>query len=236
MTPRGIDMRLWRIGAELHVLERYLELIEKHIAQSKKEAECAQVAEEKKLSSRWSKEDWSDLSSDAWADLDFIRQEYEIEIDFIQPRMLRGPCLVVLYSVYESAVTYAADSIQSRKDQKLSITDIRKQGFLERAKMYYGSVLHFNLSESNERWRKLILLSKIRNIIAHENGYIGSDRSARIVKLLKEPGVSEKWGCLLVSRELLRELYTAVKEELESLERRYKEWDDERRNVSAQNS
>ena len=92
--------------------------------------------------------------------------------------------------------------------------------------MYYDSVLHFDLSESNERWRNLILLSKLRHIIAHENGYLGSASPTRKDKLLMDPGVSEKWDCLLVSGELLRELFTVVKEELDSLVRRYKEWDD----------
>ena len=229
-------MRLWRIGAELHVLERYLKLTEKNIALSRKEAECTLAAEEEELSSRWSDEDWSDPESDAWAERGHILYEHDLEVNFIQPRMIRGSCLVILYSAYESAVREAANTIQRRRDQRLSIDDIRKQGFLQRAKMYYGSVLNFDLSESNERWRKLILLSKLRHIIAHENGNLRSARPTRKDKLLKETGVSEKYHCLLVSGELLRELFTAVKEELESLERRYKEWDDERRSVSARSS
>ena len=225
MTARAFDLRLSRIGAELHVVKRYLELIEAHIALSRKEAERTRVAREKKLSSHWSDEDWSDLSSDAWAELDLIRQEHEIEVDFIQPRMLRGPCLVVLYSAYEAAVREAADTVQHQKGKDQSIRKIQ-HNFLENAEEYYSSVLQFDLSTNKEHWEKLKLLSDLRNIIAHTNGHLDKKNKDRYAESLYHPGVAEEYHCLLVSGDLLRALFIVVKEELESLVARYKEWDD----------
>lgn len=71
-------------------------------------------------------------------------QEYDHRIDFLLPRFFRGPFLVALYAVYESAVTEIARLIQGKMDQKITINDI-KGDFLERAKKYYKHILEFDL-------------------------------------------------------------------------------------------
>ena len=220
-----LNFRLWRIEAELAVLERYFELIEEHIEISRKNAERTREAHIKEIMAQWS-DDLDDPSSDGWAELDLISQEHDMEVDFVQPRMLRGPCLVVLYSVYESAITEAADAIHYKKGKGRSIR-MRQRNFLENAQKYYSSVLQFDLSTSKDHWEKLKLLSDLRNIIAHTNGHLDKKNKERYAESLCNPGVSEKYHCLLVSGDLLRELFIAVKEELESLVRRYKRWDDE---------
>ena len=140
--------------------------------------------------------------------------------------MLRGPSLVVLYSVYEAAVREAADAIQLQKGKGQSIGKVQ-HNFLENAKKYYSSDLEFELSTNKERWEKLELLSNLRNIIAHTNGHLDEKNKERYAESLCNLGASEKYHCLLVSGDLLRELFIAVKEELESLVKRYKRWDDE---------
>ena len=237
MTARTIDLRLWPTRGEIYVLERYLELIEEHIELSRKEAERAKAAGEKELSFHSSDEDWSDPSSDAWAELDLIQQEHEIEVDFIQPRMLRGPCLVVLYSVYEAAVRRAADAIQRQKGKDQSIigficfleTGRARGSFLQKIEKYYSSVLQFDLLASTEHREKLKLLSDLRNIIAHSNGYLGhldKKKKKKYAESLCHSGVTEEYHCLVVSGGLLQELFIVVKEELESLVKRYRQWDD----------
>ena len=200
---------------ELLVLERHLAIIEDQIVQGRETADY----EVKKRSHGLDPD-----SPDDAAEFSLLIQERNFQIDFVHPRVLRGPFLVTLFSVYESAVTEIANLIQKKRSEPLSIEDI-KGDFLGRSKKYYSSVLEFDLSMSNEHWQKLRLLSDLRNIIAHTNGRPEATSAKKSKKLLNVTGVSEEIGCIVVTGELLREIFIAVKRELDDLVARYKEWD-----------
>ena len=79
----------------------------------------------------------------------------------ILPRDLRGPALVMLFSVYETAVTEIANLIREHRRIQIYLDDLRG-GFLERALKYYRHVLGFILSMDNQHWARLTQLSSLR--------------------------------------------------------------------------
>ena len=216
MAEITLDFRLLGVSMELVVLERHLDIIEKQIEQGRKTA-----GDQVRIKSEGLDPD----NPDDAAEHSLLIQERNFEVDFVHPRVLRGPFLVTLLAVYESAVTEIARRIQKSRDTRVSLDDIRASDFLSQSKKYYEGVLQFELSTSNKRWQRIILLSKLRNVIAHANGRLETIGVKKAEELLKWPSVSEELDCIVVSDVFLRETFGAVKDDLEDLVERYKEWD-----------
>ena len=205
-----IDFRLTGVAVELIMLQEYLNLVEESIKRSQQEAADKRDAIVKKFPDDW------DLAS----------HDYCYQVEVMLPRILRGPFLVALFAVYESSVTEIASLIQKKQKQPIALDDI-KGDLLDRAQKYYKHVLHFELSKSNRHWQRLVLLSDLRNAIAHTNGRIDMIRSGTKKKILKNQGVEEKFGYVIVTEAFLRETFELVNEDLEDLVARYKKWDTE---------
>ena len=207
-----LDFRLLEVSTELSTLEEHLELIEDQIERGQGQA--------------WSrrKAKMLDLEPDDEAEWSLLQQEYYYQVNFVHPRVLRNPFLVSLFAVYESAVTEIAKLIQQKKGLALSIDDL-KGDLLKRSKKYYEHVLQFQLSLGNENWQRVMLLSDLRNAIAHTNGRLDMVSKRTRERILKSKGVREELGCLVVEGAFLKETFAFVKNDLEGLVERYKEWD-----------
>ncbi len=207
-----VDFRLLEVGIELTTLKEHLKRIEDQIEQRKKEI-ALELEEVRRL-------------YDDYAEWDLARQELniEIEIEFSLPHILRGPFLVTLFSVYESAVTEIAGLIQKKQGQQIGIDDL-KGDLLNRAKRYYKHILEFALSINNEHWKRLMILLDLRNIVAHENGRLEMVSREQRRKILRYEGANESYDYLVVSRDFLSETLALVTDELEDLVARYREWD-----------
>ena len=216
MTTITIDFRLLGVSTELFVLEKHLDIIEKKIEQGRKTADNEVALKSRALDPR---------DPDDSAEFGLLIQERDFQIDFVHPRVLRGPFLVTLFAVYESAVTEIANRLQKSKGERISLEDIRGNDFLSRSKKYYDGVLQFSLSTSNKRWQSLRLLSKLRNVIAHTNGRLETVRVETAEALLTSEGISEQLDCIIVSDIFLRHTFDVVKYDLEDLLDRYKHWD-----------
>ena len=209
---RRLYMGLIEVETELSVLEEQLELIEEQIKRGREKARCKLNAERQGLTSD---------DEDRW---DIPRQEYDYRVEVMLPRILRNPILVTLFAVYESAVTTVAELVQKEKRQAGSLNNTRGN-FLDRAEKYYRRDLQFDLSADDERWERLIVLSRLRNAIAHTNGRWEAIEEKARCRLLKQEGVEEYLGFVIVSETFLRETVAMVKGELEDLLKRYKEWE-----------
>ena len=207
-----LDFRLLEVSMELSTLEKHLELIENQIERGQEEARSIMEAET------------LELESDDEAEWSILGQEYYYQVDFMLPRVLRNPFLVSLFAVYESAVTEIANLIQRKKGVGISIDDL-KGDLLRRSKKYYAQVLQFELSLDNDSWQRLMLLSDLRNAIAHTNGRVDMVSKRTRERILKSEGVREEVGWLVVEGAFLKETFAFVKIDLEGLVERYKEWD-----------
>lgn len=206
----SFDFRLIEVAMELATLEEHLDMIERQIASGAREAQDSFHAQVKAL------------EPEDEGERQLLRHERDYHIEVVLPRVFRNPFLVSLFSVYETSVTEVARLLQERQGKGIALDDIRG-GFLKRAKKYYRDVLQFDLSRDNERWKHLVMLLHLRNVVAHTNGRldVGNDRE----KLLQIEGVGDKQDFMVVSESVLREKFAAVQAELEDLVARYKEWD-----------
>ena len=209
---RRIYMPLLEVEVELGVLEEHLSIIEGHLERSIRTATCELRSE------------IQGLTPDDYDQWDIPHQLHDYKVEITLPRILRNPFLVSLFAVYESAVETVAELVQKEKGQARSLNDTRGN-FLERAEKYYRCDLQFDLSTDDERWERLIVLSRLRNAIAHTNGRWEAIEKKTRCRLLKQEGVEEYLGFVIVSETFLRETVAMVKGELEDLLKRYEEWE-----------
>ena len=207
----NLDFRLLEVSMELSTLEEHLKLIEDQIELGRKKAQSVMETEIQKL------------ESGDQAEWDIPMQEYYYYVNIVLPRVLRNPFLVSLFAVYESAVTEIANLIQSRMGIEASM-DCSRGTLLECFKKHYKHTLQFQLSLDNDRWRRLVLLSDLRNAIAHANGRLDMVHASTRERILKAAGVRKELDYLVVEGAFLKETFIFVKEDLEGLVRRYKEW------------
>ena len=147
------------------------------------------------------------------------RDEYHSLVEVTYPRILRNPFLVSLFSLYESAVRQIAERI--REEEGVEEPMSRSGGFLKNARRYYEEILDFKLSKSCKHWRRLVLLSHLRNALAHTNGNIETIHPDRLTHLLKQPGIHEEGGFIVVSKVFTEQTVKLVREDLaDLLERR----------------
>ena len=118
-----IDFRLLQVFMDLGTLESYYQLIEEQIVQGAKTAE------------REFQDKWQALNYQDEAEWDLLRQEQNFQVEFVLPRILRGPFLVTLFTVYDTAVTEIAKLVQERQGIQISLDDLRGD-LLSRAKKY----------------------------------------------------------------------------------------------------
>jgi len=215
-----IDFRLGEVSIELYALDEYLNLIENQMEYIKKQEKLRVDAYLRR----------EGLYNDE-AERGLAYQEYYHTIDFILPRFFRGPFLVSLYAVYESAVTEIAHLIREKQSQKLTINDLTGD-FLTRTKKYYEHIIKFDLFENNTAWQKIKMLSIIRNAYAHANGRINM-LSSKVKKKInnwekQKIGISTHGGFLICEQKISAEIFNTVRGSLEDLIDRYKNFDDKR--------
>lgn len=162
-----LDNPLLEASCEIYAIEDYHKAIEEQIEhiQQKQKAQLDDYITKHKLTS--DNPEWHNA-----------RTDYYDWIDLFLPRFFRGPFIVSLYALYESIVSEIANAIEKNKlDPHLkSFSSFRKKerlSFLERAHAYFDG-LNIDLCPDASTWEQLIILSKLRNAVAHANGRIES--------------------------------------------------------------
>ena len=166
-----IDFRLLDVSLEISALEDHLELIERQIDSLEKSEKIARDTFIK--GQHFSPDDFE------W---DEAYRDYYHKVESLLPRLFRGPFIVSLYAVYESAITEVANLIQKTQQEHLCLDDIRGDDFLDRAKKYYKHVLDYELCKDNTTWQHITMLSELRNAIARTNGRLEMLRSMRKIQ------------------------------------------------------
>lgn len=209
---RVIHPELIENNAHLRAVKETLDLIEEQIERSTRLAICEIETKKQELE--------NDVTADE-SDWGIFYQKYDIgEVRFKLSCTLRNPFLVTLFSVYELVVVEIAELIQGKKFYSEDI----KGNFLDWSKGYYKDELRFQLMGDNERWKRLKLLSDLRNAIVHRFGRVDMVDEKTMERIRKHRLFKGDFEYIVVSEPFLRETFAVVKEELEELMKRYGEW------------
>jgi hypothetical protein len=209
------DFEMVEIELELSALDYHLNLIEEQIRNKKAFEKIKSQHKINKLN----------LTPD---DLEWHEEQRELDyiVEFLLPRLFRGPFLISLYAVYESAVIEIAKLLQAQKGINFLIKDQKGKNFLDKAKKYYEQTLDFLLYFDEVAWKRIIILSKVRNTIAHANGRIEmlKPKAQENIKTweIQNIGISSMSGFLVIEERFLRETLRLVSASLNNLVERYK--------------
>jgi hypothetical protein len=213
----GYDFRLLEVESELYALEDHLNLIEGQMEriQRKERLRLDTYIRTKNLSP--DDPDWHNAI-----------EEHDERIEFLLPRLFRGPFLVALYAVYESAVGEVAQLMQQSLPHGISIKDL-KGDFLERAKKYYKHILGFDLYTEDKEWQRIKMLAELRNAFAHVNGRMEmlNEKSKKLIRgwEKQKKGIATYSGYIVCDANIVAEVFENVCKSLRNLLDRYKKWD-----------
>lgn len=133
------------------------------------------------------------LDDETW-DLDTI-----FETHF--PNLQRRSALITVFSFLENELDELCRLCQEEQSLKIAIKDISGKG-IERATTYLDKIVGINTGRSAPIWRELTSIQKVRNIIVHQNGKLGSiqgERNAEIDRFIGEnPNLSGRDEVLIL--------------------------------------
>ncbi|MBW2062684.1 MAG: hypothetical protein JRI95_14140 [Deltaproteobacteria bacterium] len=152
----------------------------------------------------------------------FSTQEHRIEIvkNFL-PRYLSYTFVTALWANMESAIKRTADYLKKKKEVEVKFNQIQGT-VLEKAKIYYGYILHFSLYSDEDYYGEVFdKFYKVRNAIAHGNGLIENLRDSGTEKDIKEiEGIEIQDGRINLTIPYLNQIFNYTNLFLQDLRRR----------------
>lgn len=215
MSRVEIDLRFVDLQYELLALDAYRETLEEQLVVLRRARKADIEAQLKK----------DGLTPD---DPEF-HWEYESVftlVDEIVPRFYRGPYLVALYGIFESAMEEIASYVANKKGISLRLRDISGRSPRERWSKYFRLVLNYDIGIHEKTWSELEELRELRNAISHCNGRIGllnPSLASKIKSWAKENrGIHVDYEFLLLSKDYLESVAILVVDTIEKMLERVK--------------
>ena len=121
----------------------------------------------------------SQAEAEGWDYADFSAEvaDLEAQFDFNVPRILRFSFLIYLHSIVEHGLSELARDVRKRRVLALKHNEVTGSA-IERTQTYLTKVAGFDLS-SLTRWDVLRDLAKVRDVLVHRGGRLGSDPRER---------------------------------------------------------
>ncbi len=210
----GTDLRLVEIFLELEILKKHLSVIDQQIGRLVAMGEQNLHADLKKYAG----------DSDKLNELIAI---FEWERDVMYPRMFRGPFLMSLYAVFESAVREVTLSMKNKKHAGIALDDLHGD-FLERIRRYYRHVLKLDWLDNPPAWQEMVALTLTRHLFVNTNGRTDHLSKEEKDRLREMKGIEIHGDQLTVEAIFVEKAHAAVLHFLEEFIRRYKAWEEER--------
>ncbi len=111
-TQRDMDLRLFQLPAELAVLDQYLDFVGEQRQEWTKNALNAQLQELARD---------MECAKDWYEEWDLKNKEWELQTEFILPKILHSPFLLTIFALYETTVTEIANLLQPKQNTKVSL-------------------------------------------------------------------------------------------------------------------
>ena len=222
-----LDDPLLEASCEIYAIDDYYKALEDQIAHTQQiqKSQLNNYLTQHKLTP--DDIEWHEASSN-----------YDQLIDHLIPRFFRGPFLISLHALYESIVSEIATAIRTLNPRLKSFSSFKKkkrQSYIEIARDYYAEVLGIVLCPDVSVWERLIILSKLRNAVAHANGRIEAlspHLKEEMVKIVRDlPDVDAYTGYITFGKDFVAHTTALVLSELRRLIEANRELCGSRKNV-----
>jgi len=205
----SIDFRFHEVKYELWALGEYIDMVERQLPIVERQ-EIDRVTSRLRAEGLEHDEAERSIASQTMVDL----------IENVAPRYFRGPILVALWAIYESASVEIAEYLREKKSALLALDDIRGNSDLDKTQKYFNKVLNFPLYTNDQAGNCLRELNLLRNELAHSNGRFSRIRPARRgeIERLATRGVTvSQTDTLLFNNQFVRETFETVDSSLRDL-------------------
>jgi hypothetical protein len=204
------DLRFIELHWELSAVEKHIELLQRTLPDIIKR-ECSLILE-------------GGFDSDNEVDSQIVGGLIsEWETGFVT-RHLTGGVLIAISASYESAIRTLALEVENfRKVPHYDLSPKKEfsGSFPERARQYFETVLGVSLHPVETDWERLAQLYTLRNVMAHENGFLPQARKKQREQIEKwansTPGLTIEQDYLVISLQFSSEMHQFIKTLLEEL-------------------
>lgn len=161
-----------RMAAELNlnILWQYQEEVDRTLREklSKAQQEIFKIEHEEYF--EWKYDDWI-LKAQNW------------------DQFLYRSIVIITHSIVEKYLNEYCETICHFKKSGVLLTDLKGSGF-ERAKTYLYKIAQMEISQHDDNWRNLQMLSNIRNCIVHNDAFIKESDNRLPAEILNFKGLS----------------------------------------------
>lgn len=99
------------------------------------------------------------------------------------PQHLRSSSLLILFALFEENLNHVCESLREHRALMLGFSDVSGKG-IDRSRKYIGKVAGWKIPETN--WQGLKNVQTIRNLFAHNAGFIGPHKLEEISKIVSD--------------------------------------------------
>lgn len=151
----------------------------------------------------WIRRDWSALEKDFEkaigqdiSDTDILKMEQEkileqSKLGHVFPRILRYSILVFLFGQFEKRISILCEAYQKKYDT-ISLNEL-KGSVINRLNVFFKKVIQIEVPTQLPPDGNLSIVSKIRNVIVHNNGIAEDEDLKRKIRLLSEEKIPHIW-------------------------------------------
>lgn len=100
-----------------------------------------------------------------------IKHQYNYEIKENFQQVVWSSLFITTYSFFETALSNMCKYYAEKVNCSIKLNDINGKGFV-RSKTYFKKVMKINFPDNKPTWSHIVRYNKIRNILAHNGGYI----------------------------------------------------------------
>ena len=167
-----------RVMAQFKALADYIGYVEGQIQESHHSTR-SQILADNRAPLDDSEESVQNWLYESQREIDDCDRRYAVDFR----RILRFTVLMSTYTLVESNLALLAQQIRTRKGLALDMNDLRAKILMERFKTFWTKVAGL-LWWPDPRWDELQDIQKLRNCIAHGNGFVRKN-DGRIKQLLR---------------------------------------------------
>ncbi|WP_077340879.1 hypothetical protein [Pseudocolwellia agarivorans] len=172
------------------------------------------------ISDRHMKEEFTkytetDIETDETTYWDRYQYRNDLSMHFKKtfPQYQKQSHLLMLVSFFEDYLNQLCHSIHFEQDLNITVKDLSGSG-IERAKNYLKKVVNIQIPTNTNCWKKIIEARDIRNIVAHNAGYLDKKSHQKHFQIVKRNSHldSEEFARvhLNIKQEFLLEVISAM--------------------------
>ncbi|EKO3608595.1 hypothetical protein M3914_003457 [Vibrio metschnikovii] len=133
------------------------------------------------------------------------------ELELLFYRIHRVSTLLMIYSFLEHSMMRICSIYEKKLNIPISVSELSGSG-IYRCKIYLSKFVNFDFDEKSikQDWDFLQIMNKLRNSLAHEEGYLSEKSKIKAKTINGTPGLSMYHDTILISHEFVLDAFNTT--------------------------